>query len=419
MTYGIQEEIGGNSRGDSIGLENVEKYPKLTDRLEVVCLRESAVIPQRSTQGSAGYDISAACSCVIPAKGKNIVQTGLAISLPSGVYARIAPRSGLAVKKFIDVGAGVVDSDYRGEVGVVLFNHSAVDFHVQVGDRIAQLILEKIKTPAVQEVEVLSATVRGSGGFGSSGLRSSDQSVEEKEKEKWVGKEVQKEKERIVEGRKEKILPSSHTASWQGSAGPSERDTSGTLRQATNQDSEVAVVGPGMDVVYPSHGDSAIECGSTSGYPAGETSVGRPLERHPESDGGGISSVVRIRGTVVALAGRVRGRSLRVLIDSGSTGNYISARCQTELELEVKPERDFERLTLADGTEVHAQGYVQFVLRCGGYCSKILARVFPNLQQKLILGIPWLVKENPTIDWATRQVTVEKNGVSHTLPCYR
>ena len=125
-------------------------------------------------------------------------------------------------------------------------------------------------------------------------MQSNDQSVEEKEKEKWVGKEVQKEKERIVEGRKEKILPSSHTASWQGNAGPSERDTSGTLRQATNQDSVVAVVGPGMDVVYPSHGDSAIECESTSGYPAGETSVDRPLERHPENNGGGISSVVRI-----------------------------------------------------------------------------------------------------------------------------
>ena len=94
---------------------------------------------------------------------------GLAISLPSGVYARIAPRSGLAVKKFIDVGAGVINSDYRGEIGVVLFNHSAVDFPVQVGDKIAQLILEKIKTPTVQKAIVLSATDRGSGGFGSTG----------------------------------------------------------------------------------------------------------------------------------------------------------------------------------------------------------------------------------------------------------
>ena len=88
------------------------------------------MIPQRSTQGAAGYDISAAYSCVFPSKGKGVVQIGLVIPLPLGVYARIAPHSGLAVKKFIDGGAGVIDSDYQGEIGVVLFNHSDVDFPV-------------------------------------------------------------------------------------------------------------------------------------------------------------------------------------------------------------------------------------------------------------------------------------------------
>ena len=83
--------------------------------------------------------------------------------------------------------------------------------------------------------------------------------------------------------------------------------------------------------------------------------------------------MVRIRGIVVALARRVRGRSLRVLIDSGSTRNYLSARCQTALELEVQPEEDFEQLTLAGGSEVHAQGYVQFVLHFGNYKTRILA----------------------------------------------
>ena len=109
---------------------------------------------------------------------------------------------------------------------------------------------------------------------------------------------------------------------------------------------------PEVDVVYPLHGDSAIGGESTSGYPVGETPINRPSERHPESDGGGISSVVRIRGTVVALARRVRGRSLRVLIDSGSTSNYLSAQCQTTLELRVKLEEEFERLMLVDGSEV-------------------------------------------------------------------
>ena len=133
---------------------------------------------------------------MIPSKGKGVVQTRLAISLPLGVYAKIDPRSGLAVKKFIDVGAGVIDSDYRGEIGVVLFNHSAVDFPVRVGDRIAQLILEKIKTPAVQRVIVLSATDRGSGGFGSMGVQSSgwSNSMIQKENRDEKSEKVQKER---------------------------------------------------------------------------------------------------------------------------------------------------------------------------------------------------------------------------------
>ena len=179
------------------------------------------MIPQRSTQGSAGYDISAACSCVIPSKGKGVVRTRLTVSLPSGVYARIAPRSRLAVKKFIDVGAGVIDNDYRGEIGVVLFNHSAVDFPIQVGDRIAQLFLEKIKTPAVQKVIVLSATDRGSEGFGSTGLQSSGSSSSVIQKEHWAEKSEKVQKERMLEGSKEKITPSSHTVSQQGKAEPS------------------------------------------------------------------------------------------------------------------------------------------------------------------------------------------------------
>ena len=101
-------------------------------------------------------------------------------------------------------------------------------------------------------------------------------------------------------------------------------------------------------MVYPLHGDSVVEGESTLGYLVGETPIIRPLERHPESDGGGISSVVRIRGIVVALAGRVRGRNLRVLIGPGSIGNSLSARRQTALDLKVRPEEEFERLTLAD-----------------------------------------------------------------------
>ena len=112
-------------------------------------MRNSATIPKRSTEGAAGYDLSAAEEATVPAQGKSVVKTGLSMAIPEGCYGRIAPRSGLAVKRHIDIGAGVIDQDYRGEVGVVMFNHSNEDFHVKMGDRIAQLILEKITTPNV------------------------------------------------------------------------------------------------------------------------------------------------------------------------------------------------------------------------------------------------------------------------------
>jgi len=102
------------------------------------------------------------------------VKTDLSIAIPRGTYARVAPRSGLAWKKFIDVGAGVVDYDYRGNVGVILFNHGDEDFEVKKGDRVAQLILEQILTPDVVECEDLDATERGAGGFGSTGVAKAD-----------------------------------------------------------------------------------------------------------------------------------------------------------------------------------------------------------------------------------------------------
>ena len=120
-----------------------------------------------------------------------------------------------------------------------------------------------------------------------------------------------------------------------------------------------------------------------------------PRQRPTELQRVGTSSVVRIQGTIIAASGRVRGRNIRVLVDLGSTGNHISAKCKAGLELEVQPEADFEPLKLANGSEVHAQGNVCFVLHCGDYKCKVLARVFPNLQQELILEIPWLVKANP------------------------
>ena len=91
------------------------------------------------------------------------------MALPEGTYGRVAPRSGLAVKHGIDTGAGVVDADYRGELGVVLFNNSDEDYTISEGERIAQLVVEKIWTGDITVVDSLDDTTRSSGGFGSTG----------------------------------------------------------------------------------------------------------------------------------------------------------------------------------------------------------------------------------------------------------
>lgn len=138
--------------------------------LQVKKLRPDAVVPTRGSEWSAGYDLSSAESISIAPGARAVVKTGLSIACPAGTYGRVAPRSGLTVKYGIHVGAGVVDADYRGEVGVVLFNLGREDFHIQPGDRIAQLVLERIIMAPVEEVEELDETVRGAGGFGSTGI---------------------------------------------------------------------------------------------------------------------------------------------------------------------------------------------------------------------------------------------------------
>lgn len=137
--------------------------------LLVKLLTPNAKVPSRGSALSAGYDLYAAEDLVLPARGKGIVSAGIAIAIPHETYGRVAPRSGLAAKHGIDVGAGVIDCDYRGEVKVVLFNHNDEDFRVAQGDRIAQLILERIAMAPIRPVDELEGTQRGAGGFGSTG----------------------------------------------------------------------------------------------------------------------------------------------------------------------------------------------------------------------------------------------------------
>ena len=142
----------------------------MAQQLFVKKLSENATIPSKGSEEAAGFDLVSAYDTVVPAHGKELVKTDLSIQVPKGTYGRVAPRSGLAVKHFIDVGAGVVDRDYRGNVGIVLFNFGKEDFQVKKGDKVAQLILEQIALCTVQEVDELSNTERGEGGFGSTGL---------------------------------------------------------------------------------------------------------------------------------------------------------------------------------------------------------------------------------------------------------
>ncbi|VDM02269.1 unnamed protein product [Schistocephalus solidus] len=148
-------------------------------------LSANATTPTRGSELAAGYDLYSAHDCSIPSKGRALVKTDIQaslpfimhpyalltlIALPDGCYGRVAPRSGLALKHGIDVGAGVVDQDYRGNIGVVLFNFGDEEFQVRKGDRIAQLVCEKIFLPKLVEQDQLDETARGANGYGSTGL---------------------------------------------------------------------------------------------------------------------------------------------------------------------------------------------------------------------------------------------------------
>ena len=125
-------------------------------------------LPKRSSEEAAGLDLYASKDQTIKPGTRALVDTGIQIKLPSGTYGRIAPRSGMSVKG-IDVSAGVIDRDYRGEVKVLLHNHGSTALEVKPGDRIAQLIVERIAMVDIEEVENLDATERGDKGFGSTG----------------------------------------------------------------------------------------------------------------------------------------------------------------------------------------------------------------------------------------------------------
>lgn len=131
-------------------------------------------IPNYETEASAGMDLRAflEASITLQPLERTIVKTGLYLELPIGYEAQVRPRSGLAAKKGITVlnAPGTIDADYRGEVGVILVNLSSEPFTIENGERIAQMVIAKHERAEWVEVETLSSTSRGEGGFGSTGL---------------------------------------------------------------------------------------------------------------------------------------------------------------------------------------------------------------------------------------------------------
>ena len=137
--------------------------------------KSSHELPNYETIASAGMDLRANIteSIVLKPLGRTIVKTGLFIELPIGFEAQVRPRSGLAAKKGITVlnSPGTVDADYRGEIGVILVNLSNDDFTIENGERVAQLVIAKHERAEWIQVEELSETSRGEGGFGSTGVK--------------------------------------------------------------------------------------------------------------------------------------------------------------------------------------------------------------------------------------------------------
>jgi dUTP pyrophosphatase len=137
--------------------------------IQIKKLSKNGVIPTQGSPYAAGYDLYAAEEMIIEPGQRGLIKTNIAVSIPESYYGRVAPRSGLSYKKGLDVLAGVIDSDYRGDIGVILLNTGSETFKANLGDRIAQLIIEKCHKASWKEVNDLSDSVRSSGGFGSTG----------------------------------------------------------------------------------------------------------------------------------------------------------------------------------------------------------------------------------------------------------
>ena len=138
-------------------------------QLRVLRLSDESFLPKRGTSYAAGLDLFSPVNATIQPGERLLIKLGISLELENGTFGHILPRSSLSLKNGIHVGAGIIDSDYRGNVGVLLFNLSSEPFHINREDRIAQLIVKRYEMVEPEEIFESSSTERGSGGFGSTG----------------------------------------------------------------------------------------------------------------------------------------------------------------------------------------------------------------------------------------------------------
>ncbi|MEI3227800.1 MAG: dUTP diphosphatase [Lachnospiraceae bacterium] len=145
----------------------------MTQTVRVKKLRENAVLPSYGSDYAAGADLYACNAVTVEPGATEFVQTGLALEVPAGYAGLVYARSGLACKKGLAPAnkVGVIDADYRGEIMVALYNHSSQAVEIEPGERVAQLVITPYLTAVFEETEELSDTVRGEGGFGSTGRK--------------------------------------------------------------------------------------------------------------------------------------------------------------------------------------------------------------------------------------------------------
>lgn len=145
----------------------------MTQTVRVKKLRENAVLPSYGSDYAAGADLYACNAVTVEPGATEFVQTGLALEVPAGYAGLVYARSGLACKKGLAPAnkVGVIDADYRGEIMVALYNHSSQEVEIEPGERVAQLVITPYLTAVFEETEELSDTVRGEGGFGSTGRK--------------------------------------------------------------------------------------------------------------------------------------------------------------------------------------------------------------------------------------------------------